>query len=80
MKSKNPHREQMTFWQLIFSQSKANGAPYEGEALPTLAWNWPTDTYLQRRRSLRQRRAARSLNEYLYSEPPVTEIAARGGY
>ncbi len=56
MKSQNIQREQMTFWQLIFSQSKANGAQYAGEMLPTSAWNWPTDTYLQRRRSLRQQK------------------------
>lgn len=68
MKSQNLNQEQMTSWQLIFSQSKANGALYEGETLPTSAWNWPTDTYLQRRRSLRQRQAVRSSTDYLYSE------------
>ena len=68
MKSQNISREQMTSWQLIFSQSKANGAQYEGEMLPTCAWNWPTDTYLQRRRSSRQRRAMTSPTDYLYSE------------
>jgi hypothetical protein len=36
-------------WQLVFSQSKANGAPYRGEQLPNLSWAWPKDTYLQRR-------------------------------
>lgn len=36
-------------WQLVFSQSKANGAPYRGEQLPNLSWEWPKDTYLQRR-------------------------------
>jgi hypothetical protein len=37
-------------WQLVFSQSKANGAYYNGEELPTLPWHWPKDTFLQRRR------------------------------
>lgn len=54
MKSLNMGQEQMTFWQLIFSQSKANGAQYEGERLPICIWSWPTDTYLQRMRSSRQ--------------------------
>jgi hypothetical protein len=39
-------------WQLVFSQSKANGAYYNGEELPTLPWHWPKDTFLQRRRKL----------------------------
>lgn len=38
-----------SYWQLIFSQSKANGAPYFGESLPGRNWDWPKDTYLQRR-------------------------------
>ncbi len=54
MKSQTIKRDQMSFWQLIFIQSKANGAQYAGETLPTCSWNWPVDTYLQRRRSLRQ--------------------------
>jgi hypothetical protein len=36
-------------WQLVFSQSKANGAHYRGEQLPNLSWAWPKNTYLQRR-------------------------------
>ncbi|HXG53626.1 MAG TPA: hypothetical protein VNN77_19670 [candidate division Zixibacteria bacterium] len=41
--------EKPSFWQLVFSQSKVNGAPYYGEQLPGRNWNWPTDTFLQRR-------------------------------
>ena len=37
------------FWQQVFSQSKVNGAPYHGEELQGRYWNWPKDTYLQRR-------------------------------
>jgi hypothetical protein len=36
-------------WQLVFLQSKVNGALYRGEQLPRLRWDWPKDTYLQRR-------------------------------
>jgi hypothetical protein len=46
--------EKPSFWQLVFSQSKVNGAPYNDEELSGQNWNWPKDTYLQRR--LRQTR------------------------
>jgi hypothetical protein len=36
-------------WQFIFLQSRVNGAPYNGEALPGQSWDWPKDTYFQRR-------------------------------
>ena len=39
----------LSSWQLIFLQSKVNGAPYNGEALPGQSWDWPKDTYFQRR-------------------------------
>ncbi len=38
-----------SYWQLVFLQSKVNGAAYCGEELPGRNWNWPKDTYLQRR-------------------------------
>ena len=38
-----------SYWQLVFLQSKVNGAAYNGEALPGRTWNWPKNTYLQRR-------------------------------
>ena len=44
-----------TFWQLVFSQSKVNGAAYSDEDLHGNVWNWPQDTFLQRR--LRQVRS-----------------------
>lgn len=49
MKSLETNTEKPTFWQLVFSQSKVNGAPYIGELLAGRHWSWPTDTYLQRR-------------------------------
>jgi hypothetical protein len=39
-------------WQMVFSQSKVNGAHYDGEELQIFPWHWPTDTFLQRRRRL----------------------------
>ena len=38
-----------SYWQLVFLQSKVNGAAYNGEELPGRNWDWPKDTYLQRR-------------------------------
>ena len=58
-------------WQLVFSQSKVNGAYYNGEQLPTLPWHWPKDTFLQRRRQL--------LKSSRPQERGVTE-ASEGGF
>jgi hypothetical protein len=41
--------EKPSFWQQVFLQSKVNGAPYHGDRLSGHNWNWPKDTYLQRR-------------------------------
>jgi hypothetical protein len=41
--------EKPSFWQVVFAQSKVNGALYIGEQLPNRSWDWPKDTYLQRR-------------------------------
>lgn len=49
MKQMEIDSEKQSFWQLVFLQSKVNGAPYYGEELPGRNWNWPKDTYLQRR-------------------------------
>jgi hypothetical protein len=49
MKTFQSESDKQSFWQLVFSQSKVNGAPYHGELLPGRLWDWPKDTYLQRR-------------------------------
>lgn len=49
MEQTNSQMGKQSFWQLVFSQSKVNGAPYHGENLPGRTWDWPKDTYLQRR-------------------------------
>lgn len=49
MKDSENELEKRTFWQLVFSQSKVNGALYMGEQLPGRNWDWPKNTYLQRR-------------------------------
>ena len=37
----------ISYWQLIFLQSRANGCSYRGEDLPHMKWHWPRDTWLQ---------------------------------
>jgi hypothetical protein len=50
-KMKAPERDlaKPSFWQLVFLQSKVNGAAYRGEQLPRQNWDWPKDTYFQQR-------------------------------
>ncbi len=49
MKTTEHEMDKRSYWQLIFTQSKVNGAPYSGDELPGRHWEWPRDTYLQRR-------------------------------
>jgi hypothetical protein len=58
MKGKEVSLEKPSLWQLIFLQSKVNGAPYHGDKLSGHNWNWPKNTYFQRR--LQVNRLARS--------------------
>jgi hypothetical protein len=39
------------YWQLVFNQSRVNGAEYFGDQLPCNSWDWPKNTFLQRRLS-----------------------------
>ena len=49
MKATDSDQDRPSYWQLVFLQSKVNGAAYTGEELPGRNWDWPKDTYLQRR-------------------------------
>lgn len=53
-----------SYWQLVFAQSKVNGGLYSDDHLVTNNWNWPQDTFFQRR--LRQVRV-----EQAYDKPSV---------
>ena len=47
----------MSYWQLIFTQSKANGCLYKEDKLPDHPWHWPQKTWFQQRlRYVRQTR------------------------
>jgi hypothetical protein len=41
-------------WELVFLQSKVNNGTYVGELLPAQNWEWPQQTWFQKRlRALR---------------------------
>ena len=66
MKSQRVRLEEQSFWQLVFGQSKVNGARYDGENLTTSPWRWPTNTYLQRRRQLLKNSQAFETGDVFY--------------
>ncbi len=39
--------QKLSYWQLVFLQSKANGCSYHGENLPHINWQWPKNTWFQ---------------------------------
>ena len=62
-----------TSWQRIFMQSKVNGAAYQGEHLSGFNWNWPKNTYLQRRLEyLRKYRSSDELGDLAPSHASVS--------
>jgi|SRR5215470_10051224 len=67
--------EKSTSWQRIFMQSKVNGAAYQGEQLSGFNWNWPKNTYLQRR--LEYLRKYRSSDELVNLNPAVASVTSR---
>lgn len=42
-------RAVMSYWQLIFLQSKANDGQYDEDELPQQNWKWPRGTWFQER-------------------------------
>jgi hypothetical protein len=56
----------MNSWELIFRLSRVNSDRYDGDRLPALNWDWPRETWFQKRlRQLRKgdRRYGRALPE-----------------
>jgi len=39
----------MSFWQLVFLQSRVNDGIYDEEELPPQIWAWPKETWFQSR-------------------------------
>ena len=46
------HRDKkISYWQLVFLQSNANGCFYHSEDVPQVRWRWPKETWFQERLS-----------------------------
>ena len=43
------HDNELSYWQFIFMQSRANGCSYDVDELPQVNWQWPRDTWFQER-------------------------------
>ena len=39
----------MNTWELIFLQSKVNNGVYNGDLFPAQNWDWPEETWFQKR-------------------------------
>ena len=61
MKTEKEVSGQESYWQLVFAQSKVNGGLYSDDQLVNNNWNWPQDTFLQRR--LRQVRVEQAYDK-----------------
>jgi hypothetical protein len=53
----------MNAWVAVFSQSRANNAPYDGDRLPSQIWQWPADTWFQTRVRYLRRRSGRQAGQ-----------------
>lgn len=42
-------KNELSYWQLIFLQSRANGCCYNAEDYPRVSWQWPKDTWFRDR-------------------------------
>jgi hypothetical protein len=51
-------------WQLIFQQSKANNGAYYGDRLSAQNWDWPQETWFQKRLRYLRRSNGRDAKEY----------------
>lgn len=58
----------MNSWEWIFRQSKVNDGGYDGERLAVQNWDWPRDTWLQKRlRYIRRENVNKALRPPLIS-------------
>jgi hypothetical protein len=61
------------FWQLVFNQSRVNGAEYFGDRLPNNSWDWPKNTFLQKRlNELKKRRPSNAAEAHEAQREPVS--------
>ncbi|MDH3443913.1 MAG: hypothetical protein OEN50_08330 [Deltaproteobacteria bacterium] len=63
------------FWQLVFNQSRVNGAKYFGDCLPSYSWEWPKNTFLQTRLSkLRNQQSDKLVEIEPQSRKPLSSL------
>jgi len=43
--------KEISYWELVFLQSNANGCFYHFEDIPQVRWRWPKETWFQERLS-----------------------------
>ncbi len=66
--------DKLSYWQIIFLQSKANGGLYRGEDLSQSHWEWPKNTWLQERLSHHLK-----ISNLRHSEAMPKHVRGRGG-
>jgi|GEM_PF-571600 len=72
-------KAKLSYWQLIFLQSKANGCSYRGESLPHAQWRWPRDTWFQEQLGIVSKLSnLPRINRGTNSNPSWSGIVARG--
>jgi len=63
------------YWQLVFNQSRVNGAEYFGDRLPSNSWEWPKNTFLQKRlHELKKRRPRSTAETHQANREPVASL------
>jgi hypothetical protein len=56
------------YWEMVFNQSRVNGAEYFGDRLPCNSWDWPKNTFLQRRLNELKKRRWEEFTETAHSD------------
>jgi hypothetical protein len=59
----------MSYWESVFLQSKVNRGAYDGDRLPPQNWDWPRETWFQKR--LRHLRKTQAVLQYEDRTGPV---------
>ena len=54
----------MTSWESVFRQSKVNNGDYHGDYLPVQNWDWPQETWFQKRLRLLRNASGRYATEF----------------
>ena len=64
-----PEIKPLSKYQAIWAQAKRNGTVQDLDILPALNWQWPTETFLQRRLAELKKRQSSMSNEGTVCRP-----------